>query len=136
MSRSGYYDDCDDYWATIRWRGAVRSALRGRRGQAFLRQMLAAMDALPQPRLIVGELVNEAGECCAIGSVALSRGVDVSELDPEEHEHVASVFGIARAMTQEIAYMNDEVGSCKETPEQRFARMRHWIESELGADRG
>ena len=135
MSRSGYYDGGDDYWAIIRWRGAVRSALRGRRGQAFLREMLAAMDALPQPRLIVGELVNEAGECCAIGSIALSRGVDVSELDPEEREHVASVFGIARAMTQEIAYLNDEAGSCKETPEERFARMRRWVESKLEGER-
>jgi len=47
MSRSGYSDDCDDQWSLICWRGAVKSAIRGKRGQAFLKEMLAALDALP-----------------------------------------------------------------------------------------
>ena len=46
MSRSGYTDDMEDMWQHICWRGAVASAIRGRRGQAFLREMLAAMDAI------------------------------------------------------------------------------------------
>lgn len=33
MSRSGYSEDLD-MWDLIRWRGAVKSALRGKRGQA------------------------------------------------------------------------------------------------------
>jgi hypothetical protein len=37
MSRSGYSDDLEN-WSLIRWRGAVASAIRGRRGQAFLRE--------------------------------------------------------------------------------------------------
>lgn len=32
MSRCGYSDDYDQ-WALIRWRGAVESAIRGKRGQ-------------------------------------------------------------------------------------------------------
>lgn len=44
MSRSGYNDDCDG-WALIRWRGAVNSAINGKRGQAFLRELVAALDA-------------------------------------------------------------------------------------------
>lgn len=57
MSRSGYVDDMGDQWAMIRYRGAVSSAIRGRRGQAFLREMLAALDAMPEKRLISGALV-------------------------------------------------------------------------------
>jgi len=57
MSRSGYVDDMSDEWAAIRYRGAVSSAVRGKRGQAFLREMLAALDAMPEKRLAAGALV-------------------------------------------------------------------------------
>jgi hypothetical protein len=46
MSRSGYSDDHSE-WDLIRWRGAVASAIRGKRGQAFLRELLVALDAMP-----------------------------------------------------------------------------------------
>ena len=44
MSRSGYGDDYgdDDPLAIGRWRGAVNSAIRGKRGQQTLREILAA----------------------------------------------------------------------------------------------
>ena len=42
MSRSNYSDDIDDYRQLVLWRGAVRSAIRGRRGQAFLHDLLTA----------------------------------------------------------------------------------------------
>jgi hypothetical protein len=57
VSRSGYVDDMCDEWALIRYRGAVASAIRGKRGQAFLREMLAALDAMPEKRLTAGALV-------------------------------------------------------------------------------
>jgi len=57
MSRSGYTEDNDDQWALIRWRGAVKSAMRGKRGQAFLRELLAALDAMSVKRLIANDLV-------------------------------------------------------------------------------
>jgi len=38
MSRSDY-DDCEDQWRYIMWRGAVESARRGRKGQALLKDM-------------------------------------------------------------------------------------------------
>lgn len=72
MSRSGYDDDCDG-WALIRWRGAVASAIRGRRGQAFLRELAEALDELPKHELIAG--VAEAdGDYCALRSVAARAG--------------------------------------------------------------
>ncbi len=57
MSRSGYSED-GDQWQMIKWRGAVASAFRGRRGQAFLREMRDALDALPVKRLLRDELVQ------------------------------------------------------------------------------
>lgn len=135
MARSGYSDDNDDQWQFIRWRGAVASAFRGKRGVAFLGEMLAAMDALPEKKLIADDLEHE-GAVCAIGSVGKARGLDMSHLDPHEPEAVASAFGIAHAMACEIVYMNDEACFRIETPEQRFVRMRKWIKDEIWWARG
>ena len=132
MIRSGYSDDCDG-WELIMWRGAVASAIRGQRGQAFLREMLAALDALPQKRLIADELQNNAGEVCAIGSVGRLRGVDMSKLDPEYPERIAETFGIASALVQEIEFINDE-DFCwrgETTPERRFEIVRNWVVSQI-----
>lgn len=133
MSRSGYSDDCMD-WDLIRWRGAVASALRGKRGQAFLREMLAALDALPEPKLIAHDIVTEAGDVCAIGSVAIWRGIDVGDLDPEDRESVAARFGIAEAMAAEIAFVNDERSIRPETPRQRYERVRSWVVEHIRGD--
>lgn len=109
MSRSGYSDDCDDEWALIRWRGAVASAIRGKRGQAMLREMVLALDALPEKRLAAGELVTEGGDCCALGAVGLSRGLDMAPIDPHDLDSVAEAFNLTNALVAEIAYHNDEV---------------------------
>lgn len=134
MSRSGYSDEWND-WASICWRGAVESAIRGRRGQAFLKEMLAALDALPEKRLIAHDLECN-GEVCAIGAVGKARGIDMKPLDPEDYGRVADTFGVARAMAQEIVYMNDErVAQYKaETPEQRFDRMRAWVVAQIKSE--
>lgn len=131
MSRSGYSDAWDfDNWNMIRYRGAVASAMRGKRGQQFLHDLLTAMAALPEPKLVANELETEEGAVCAIGALGRARGVDMKKLDPEDIETVAGVFNIADCLAREVVYMNDE-GSFNETPEQRFERMRHWIEAEL-----
>ena len=131
MSRSGYSDDIEDHWSRICYRGAVAAALRGRRGQAFLRELLEALDALPEKKLIAHDLITEGG-CCALGAVALKRGIDqemVRKLDPEAAERIAEIFGIATAMAREIMFENDEAASYWEsiTDEERFRRMRHWV---------
>jgi protein-disulfide isomerase-like protein with CxxC motif len=137
MSRSGYSDDLNS-WNLIIWRGAVKSAVRGKRGQAFLREMLAALDELPYPALISNDIIRpgvaEPSEVCAIGAVAYKRGLDVSELDPEDYEGVAATFGIARALAQEIIYLNDEF--YHKTMEDRFQFMRRWIIENLKEEDG
>ncbi len=132
MSRSGYDDCCDNDWSHVMWRGAVASAFRGRRGQAFLREMLVALDALPEKRLVKNEL-EANGEVCALGAVGKARGLDMKGVDPEDGESVAAVFNVAPAMAREIMWDNDEgAGYWKEeTPQERFARMRRLIEGQI-----
>lgn len=131
MSRAGYTDDYDgDNWSLIRWRGAVESAIRGKRGQAFLRELIAALDALPAPRLIQEDLVTPDGDYCALGAVGRARGLDLSQIDPYDYDRYPAAFGIANALGREIVYENDERG-WRETPERRWARVRAWAWSQL-----
>lgn len=131
MSRSGYCDDYDGEWALIRWRGAVASAIRGKHGQAFLREMLAALDALPAPRLIKDDLENDRGGVCAIGAVGRARGTPMAELDPEDSIAIGKAFGIARALAAEIEFINDEASAWEESDETRFIRVRQWILAQI-----
>lgn len=129
MSRSGY--EIGDEPEINLWRGAVNRAIGGKRGQQFLREMATAMDAMPEKRLIADALVDEAGEVCAIGSVCLARGIDMSLIDADCPWSVARAVGIANALAVEIAYINDEANDRPETPEQRWQRVRAWIAEQI-----
>jgi hypothetical protein len=131
MSRSGYSEDCEG-WKLIMWRGAVASATRGRRGQSILKEMLAALDAMLEKRLIASKL-ELGGKGCALGAVGKARGVDLRNVDPEDRYRVAQLFNIAPTLAAEIVYENDEGAGYwrKETPEQRFERMRKWVVSHI-----
>jgi len=139
MSRHGFSDECDecdDLWAMIRFSGARASAIRGKRGQAFLRELLAAMDALPEPRLIEGELQHPAtGEVCALGAVARARGLDVSQVDVEDYSKVAKLFGISETLAREIMFWNDEFGLDRAPKagdaERRFRKVREAVLQEI-----
>ena len=137
MSRSGYTEDCDDPLVWGRTKAAVNSAMRGRRGQAFLKELLTALDALSEKRLIREDLeapatgmpFAERHDVCALGAVGRARGLDMSDLDPYDHYTVAARFGIAHMMACEIMYCNDDYH--RETPERRFERMRKWVADQI-----
>ena len=168
MSRSGYHDNMDDPLELGRWRGRVASAIRGKRGQRLLRDMLAALDAMSEKRLVADEIEVSAaadekhaqawvrlfndpsaaeryrrhhvdtrpaeyreGDVCALGALGRARGLDLSGLDPEQPEGVAAAFDIAEPLAREIVYMNDEACYRRETPEQRWTRMREWVASQI-----
>jgi hypothetical protein len=128
VSRSGYSDDIDQ-WELIRWRGQVASAIRGKRGQAFLRELIEALDALPEKCLVANEL-QDGADVCSLGSIGVKRGIDMNGMDPWDHDGLSRIFGIAEQLVQEIEYMNDE-GAWRETPEERWTRMRKWATEQL-----
>jgi hypothetical protein len=154
MSRSGYTDDCENLEL---WRGAVTRAITGKRGQALLRDLLAALDAMPEKTLAADSLVTADGDYCTLGVLGKARGMDLAALDPEDPDQVANAFGIARAMAQEIVYLNDEQDDDYEYvyfevcgplqwwkerhvsrrvqvadgPARRWKRMRAWVASQI-----
>jgi len=91
----------------VRWRGAVNSAIRGQRGQAFLRELAEALDAMPVKELVAQEF-EAHGQFCALGVVGAKRGLQTAHLIDAERENVAKTFGIAEALAAEIMYKNDE----------------------------
>lgn len=140
------------------WQQAVRNAIRGRKGQAILRELREALLALPQPRLISGSVAYE-GEVCAIGALAASRltkgpikltewfvstgSREIGSLEELEErfgnwidDEIGTVelgmsMGLTRALAWGISYENDEGTWNTETPEQKYQRVLAWVDREL-----
>ena len=131
MSRSGYSDDLSS-WDLIMYRGAVSSAIRGKRGQTLLRDLAVALDAMEPRRLITDELESQ-GEYCALGVVGGYREINMQGLDFDDSDRVAKSFNIANALAREIVFINDEAywQAGTETPEQRWYRVRAWVDEQL-----
>lgn len=113
MSRSGYTEDFDDDdpLAHGRWRQAVKRALHGKRGQALLRDLVVALDAMPEKKLYSGSFATADGEFCTLGVLGAKRGTKMDDLGDEDDcdsDLVGERFGIAPAMAAEIMYLNDE----------------------------
>lgn len=133
MSRSGYYDyepeSQEERWTSIRWRGAVNSAIRGKRGQRLLCELRDGMDAMEEKKLI-SDTLEKDGCFCALGVVGNHRDMDMSWIDAQDSEQVASAFDIAAALAREIVYTNDEHWDI-ETDEARWARVRQWVQANI-----
>jgi hypothetical protein len=148
MSRSGYNDDCDgEGYPLALWRGTIANATRGKRGQRFFRDLVAALDEMPVKRLIAKELQTPEGDVCALGCLGKKRGVDLSDLDVEEmadnYDFLGRTFDIASQLSQEVMYINDEASRKplrregmrwvqeEETPEERWTRVRAWAARQI-----
>ena len=128
MSRSGYTEDGENYEL---YRATVKRAIKGKRGQAFLKELAAAMDAMPVKELIDEELVSEKG-CCAIGVVCKARGLNTENVDIYDAAAIGKLVNISKSMAAEIEYYNDEYYEFpEEDPASRWQRMRNWVEKRI-----
>jgi hypothetical protein len=152
MSRSGYSDDGDgERYSLAMWRGMIGSATRGKRGQRFFRDLLAALDAMPDKRLVENTLETEEGAVCALGALGKQKGINLRALDGGEgeddewdHNALGRAFDIAPKLTMEVMYINDEGAPSKpgryvegrwtrdeETDEERWMRVRKWAAEQI-----
>jgi hypothetical protein len=129
MSRSGY---SEDYEYMGLYRSNVERASRGKRGQAFFRELLAALDAMPLKRLTSGVLEAE-GDVCALGALRRAKGVALEPLEQSDWDELGKAFNVAPMLTQEVMYENDQDHSYRRdaTPEERWTRMREWVAAQL-----
>lgn len=110
----------------------MASATRGKRGQAFFRDLIAALEAMPVKRLIAGDLRKD-GEVCALGALGVQRGMCLEGIDPEDPEIVGKNFGIAAPLAQEVVFMNDENFDDK-SPEDRWQGIYDWAKQQLNKE--
>jgi len=116
------------------YRNAVERDMKGKRWQAFMGELAAALDAMPEKALISDELIDGKGGCCALGAVCLARKVDLAQVNCFDSKTVADILGIAPSMAEEIVFMNDECSLLYETPGQRWRRMRAWVTENLSGE--
>lgn len=131
MSRSGYSDSMESSELAM-WRGVIASATRGKRGQKFFRDLVAALDSMPVKRLVANELQTTDGEVCALGSLAKVRSAALEPSDTYDYDKLGATFDIAHQLAQEVMWENDEAGPYRgETPEQRWVRVRTWAAGQI-----
>jgi hypothetical protein len=116
-------DYFDSHWELEQYRGRVANTIKGKRSQKFIKDLISALDILPEKKLISNAL-ESSGQFCAIGSVGRARGIQMSEINPEDCDSIAKIFDISPTLAREISYENDETGSVN--PENRWLRMRAW----------
>lgn len=157
MSRSGYGEDyeCESNYYLL-YPSIVRRATNGKRGQEFFKSLAAALETLPEKRLVPNELETETGAVCALGALGKVRGVELAKLDPEDLKDVAKTFRVAEVLVREVTHANDDefehhtkriplhwvptkydvwhkapVLRIPETPEERYERVLGWVRSQI-----
>jgi hypothetical protein len=131
VSRSGYSDDYDDPLQVGRWRAIVASATRGKRGQLFFRDLVTALDSMPAKSLASSALETKEGAVCALGALGRHRGVDLRNLDTYDWDQLGETFNVARQLTQEVMYENDESWIHDVTGEKRWKHVRDWAAKQI-----
>ena len=136
MSRISY---SEDMWASIRWGGAAKQAIYGKRGQTILRELRQALLDMPRKRLAYSHLVSPLGDYCVLGALAQSRGYGRWTLEHADDNHDSADWakenlGLTYTLAWELMEKNDEglyVGRREPTPEQRYKFVLEWVERHI-----
>jgi hypothetical protein len=131
--RIGYSEEEDYPGQHNLWQANCLRSIRGKAGQASLRELEQALLALPEKRLIADELENADGEVCAIGALAKYRN-HTPKADPDwEMEQVGVELGMPEMVAWRVVALNDididlyydrEKQKCVSyTPEERYERV-------------
>lgn len=159
MSRVDYADEEDfpGQWA-LQEKNLER-LLAGKRGQAVLRDLEAALVAVSEKRLIADHGVK-AGQVCAVTALAVHRMVTLGqareqalrELETEEREYLGDDYdenggddqwtvdlgesvGVPHMMAWRLVALNDlDLDYC--TPEQRYEKVLAWTRRHIQVSRG
>jgi len=158
MSRVSYSDDEDYPGQYALWQANCERSARGKVGQRVLREMEAALLALPSPRLIANA-VSLRGEVCAVGAYLAAKkaqqaGTDIASaiatIEQEcgdedaqsynETDELGTAAGMPRLVAWKLVALNDiEVPHgryrsgvyVETTPEERYAEVLAWVRSQI-----
>ncbi len=116
--------------------GALKVAIRGKRGQKLMLDIVRALDALPKKEL-GSDVFEDSCAVCTLGAVAKYRGQTLRDHNPMVYEGeaeeadakaVSERMDIAPSLAREVMYENDiPWGSDAE----RWESMRNWAISRM-----
>lgn len=138
------------------WEANLERSLKGRKGQAALRELEAALLTLPEKRLIANNTISTDGSVCAIAALAKHRGYqgdmslpkqpnwdddDSPYWDEYDYEvavedamvKIAADLGVPPMVAKAIIYENDNDAYTK-TAEARYQRMLRWTQRKIVAE--
>lgn len=156
MSRFDGAGDGEGAMPYALWQHNAEMALKGKRGQQALRDMKAALGALPKRELIEGNLIEVKRDeddldkivgfegVCAVGAYALYKGQTPEQLrgwnryysggddegDCWSTSEAGKAAGLTYTLAWELSQRNDETYSDL-TPSARWWAMYGWVCSEL-----
>lgn len=117
-------------------------SLAGKKGQAALRELVAALEAMPEKRLCKWAMVDDEGEVCALGAYVLRKRIQrgdtyaqaIKTIDHEGENRMshdlASHYEFPAAAAWAVAFRNDEIlDRC--SPEERHALMLEWARAQI-----
>lgn len=116
--RINYSDDEDFAGQFFLWQSNCDRSLRGKRGQASLRELESALLAMTEKRLVSGEFVTPHGEACALGAMAVQRKMveglsreaaiaACAEMDQDESQQHGEALGCPRLVAWKVVEQND-----------------------------
>lgn len=158
MSRIDYVD-CDDNADFLRacaFSANTQRHLKGEKGQKALKELEAALLALPEKKLIYSKFVvkdgddNPDGAVCALGAMALKRLMDkgmtraeaISNLDEtgpsddvdsvwEELKSTAQFMKLKMNFVWEVVEQNDEQCAKNTSAEDRYKHVLAWVQERI-----
>lgn len=154
MSRIEYpeADDTASFLRACAFGANTERHLKGKNGQAALKDLEAALLALPEKKLAYSKFVvrhgdaDDVGEVCALGALALKRLMDkgmtradaikqLEEKGPKETHgwegvcQSAAFLDVKKNFAWEVIEQNDECGG--PTPEERYKRVLEWVQKAI-----
>jgi len=99
------------------WWANVERAVKGRHGQRDLRTLEAALEALPEKRLIQGRLVSRKGEVCAVAALVAHRRAEKGESRDAVLAEMGSLVTVYCDHCQHTEAEHDPDGSCRSCAE-------------------
>ena len=122
----------------------LAAAIRSKRGQKLLRDLLGALDAMPEKLLIASDFVWPDGKCCALGALGLTRGMDSEYMQSMgvdclvDFSKAARAFAAPPSLIEWIMRENDlGMGAQRmnrsEAQKQRWIYMRALVASKITA---
>lgn len=106
--RISYSDDEERPGQFALWDANCERSLRGKRGQQALRDLEAALLALPDKRLIADAVHDETGGVCALGAYGRHKGIDLSKFPNDyDSDEIGIAGGMPRLVAWTIVALND-----------------------------